>query len=321
MFHHSGSDSSRRLDVARKPGDAPLELSQLRTFLAVHRAGSLTAAARTLGLSQSTVTTRIRALEQQLGTSLFERLPRGVASTNAAAELASEVAGPLDELASVAEPDRNEPPAPIEPVHLAGPAELLSVRVLPSLAPMLGSGVRIRATFGLAEDLLGGLRSGRFDLVLSVARPRGRVVNAVPLADEELVLVCAPTTAAHVDRTRLRGGDPTPLHGIPLVAYAEDLALTRHYWRHVFGTRPTERAGIVVPDLRAMLATVAAGTGLTVLPRYLCESELAAGELVDLPEPTAPPVNTLFLAQRADATENHHVTLVRQELLRVAGSW
>ncbi|SDP93349.1 DNA-binding transcriptional regulator, LysR family [Actinopolyspora xinjiangensis] len=321
MLHHPSTDSPRRLDTARRAGESSLDLPQLRTFLAVYRAGSFTAASKLLGLSQSTVTTRIRALEERLGTPLFERLPRGVASTASAVELAAEVAAPLDELASVAERDRNEPATPSEPVRLAGPATLLSVRVLPSLAPSIGSGIRLGVTFGQPGELLNGLRGGRFDLVLSTARPRGRAVNAVPLLDEELVLVCAPGTATRIDRVRLRDRDPAALGGIPLVAYADDLPLAREYWRHVFGTRPTEQATIVVPDLRAIRSTVTAGQGIAVLPRYLCESELVSGELTDPLEPANPPENTVFLAQRADATENHHVTLLRQELLRIAGSW
>lgn len=79
---------------------APLDISLLRTFLAVHRAGSFTAAARLLGLSQPTVTTQMRSLEEQLGRELFERQPRGVVPTSVADELAAEVAAPLDALAA-----------------------------------------------------------------------------------------------------------------------------------------------------------------------------------------------------------------------------
>ena len=51
-----------------------MDLALLRTFVAVHRAGSFTRAARLLGLSQPAVTGQIRALERQLGRPLFLRL-------------------------------------------------------------------------------------------------------------------------------------------------------------------------------------------------------------------------------------------------------
>lgn len=119
---------------------APLDLSLLRTFLAVHRAGSFTAAARLLGLSQPTVTTQIRSLEDQLGRELFERRPRGVVSTSVADELAARVAAPLDALATVTDRGGFGADVAPEPVHVAGPAELLCTRVLPALAPLTGQG-------------------------------------------------------------------------------------------------------------------------------------------------------------------------------------
>ena len=58
-----------------------------RTFLAVSRDGSLSAAARRIGLTQPTVGRQIEALEARLGTSLFTRSPRGLVPTMAAREL------------------------------------------------------------------------------------------------------------------------------------------------------------------------------------------------------------------------------------------
>jgi len=73
-----------------------------------------------------------------------------------------------------------------------------------------------------------------------------------------------------------------------------------------------------MPDLNAVKAAVAGGTGFTVLPRYLCAGELASGELVLLHEPDDPPINTAFLVQRPGAAANPHVALVRDHLLQAA---
>src|SRR3546814_5391378 len=54
--------------------------------LAVHRAGSLTAAADALGIDHSTVFRRLNALEKKLGVRLFERLPGGSYRATAAGE-------------------------------------------------------------------------------------------------------------------------------------------------------------------------------------------------------------------------------------------
>ncbi|MEV5877488.1 LysR family transcriptional regulator [Streptomyces sp. NPDC052101] len=81
-------------------GSGLIDLNLLRTFLAVHRLGSFTAAAR-LSLSQSTVTTQMRALENRLGHEPFERRAHGVNPLPHADELAMRLSAPLDQLADI----------------------------------------------------------------------------------------------------------------------------------------------------------------------------------------------------------------------------
>ncbi|WP_030762084.1 LysR family transcriptional regulator [Streptomyces sp. NRRL F-2664] len=60
-----------------------MTLDDLRVFVAVCRAGSLSAVARDLGCTQSAVSQHVRRLEKQTGTSLLERHARGVVPTEA----------------------------------------------------------------------------------------------------------------------------------------------------------------------------------------------------------------------------------------------
>ncbi|MFE3032691.1 LysR family transcriptional regulator [Streptomyces canus] len=297
---------------------APLDLNLLRTFLSVYRTGSFTAGARLLGLSQPTVTTQIRTLERQLGRELFERGARGVTPAPYADELAARIVQPLDSLAAVAGASGSAEDGPAEPVHLAGPAELLSRCVLPGLAPLVDQGVRLRITPGLTEPLLDDLRAGRHDLVIATYRPRGRTLTALPLNDEEFVLVAAPAWARRIGAPEHLAA---ALHGVPLVAYAEDLPIVRRYWRHVFGRRLVRQPALTMPDLNGVKAAVVGGTGFTVLPRYLCAEELTSGALTLLHDPADPPINTGFLVQRPGTSGNPHVTLVRDHLLQAAGDW
>ncbi|MFI6522928.1 LysR family transcriptional regulator [Spirillospora sp. NPDC050679] len=302
-------------DGAPAPAGPVADLNLLRTFLEVYRSGSFTAAAGLLGLSQPTVTAQIRSLERQTGRELFERLPRGVAPTSVAHDLAARVAAPLEALAAVAEHDEQR-----APVHVAGPAELVCTRVLPALAPLVAEGVRLRVALGLTEPLLEGLRAGRHDLVVATFRPRGRTLVAVPLTDEEFVLVAAPAWADRV-KERLGREGPAALHAVPLVTYAEDVPIARRYWRHVFGARLSRPAAVTVPDLRGVLAAVVAGAGFTVLPRYLCQAELASGALVLLHEPDDPPINTGYLVQRPGRPDNPDVARIRDLVVDAGRAW
>lgn len=60
-----------------------LEWSDLNLVLAICRSGTLSGAARTLGINHSTVFRRINAIEEKLGVRLFDRLPMGYAMTEA----------------------------------------------------------------------------------------------------------------------------------------------------------------------------------------------------------------------------------------------
>jgi DNA-binding transcriptional LysR family regulator len=293
----------------------PLDLNQLRTFLAVHRAGSFTAAAHVLGVSQSTVTAQIRALETRLGRELFERRARGVAPLPYADELAGQVAAPLDRLSDVADGNRT---AVAEPVHLAGPAEFLGAVGMRLLAPLVAEGVQLRISTGLTEGLLEELRAGRHDLVISTRRPVERGLVAEALADEEFVLVVAPEWAE-----RLRGAAlPEALADVPVVAYDTDLPIIRRYWRYVFSDRVLAPGRVTtIPDLRGVRAAVVAGAGWSVLPKYLCRAELDDGSLTVLYRPDEAPLNTAFLVHRAGGSVNPHVGLVRRRLVAAAKAW
>ena len=301
----------------------PLDLNQLRTFLAVHRSGSFTAAAHLLGLSQSTVTTQIRALETRLGRELFERRARGVVPLPYADDLAAQVASPLDRLSGLT--DDADTPA-TEPVHLAGPAEFLGAVGMGLVAPLIAAGVQLRVTTGLTDDLLDELRAGRHDLVISTRRPNSRGLVSEPFADEEFVLVAAPLWAERLKGTALPAALPAPLPaalaGIPLIAYDGDLPIIRRYWRYVFNQRLTAPAQLTtIPDLRGIRTAVVAGAGWTVLPKYLCRAELDSGALTLLHEPDEAPLNTAYLVRRPGGSANPHVAEVRHHLLAAAKAW
>ncbi|WP_205650152.1 LysR family transcriptional regulator [Actinoplanes solisilvae] len=258
-----------------------MDLDLLRTFLAVYRAGSITAAARRLGLSQPTVTAQLKALEAATGRPLFTRLPRGVTPTPAGDLLARRVSDPLDQLARVTELD--EPAGLAAVVHLGGPAEFLTEVVLPALAALVAEGLQLRVTFGLPDELAAGLRDGAIDVAMLSQRPRVRGLHVEAIGDEDFLFV----------------GPPGGTVEAPLIAYAEDLPIIRRYWLSEFGERPPRDAAVVVPSLLAVRALVLAGAGCSVLPEYLVADDLAASRLVRLHEPALGPLNTVYLATRA----------------------
>ena len=79
----------------------PPNWDDLRIFLSLAREGTLTTAARALGVSHPTVARRVQALEKQIGARLFERLPDRFVPTAAGAELLADTLSLLFEGARV----------------------------------------------------------------------------------------------------------------------------------------------------------------------------------------------------------------------------
>jgi DNA-binding transcriptional LysR family regulator len=289
-------------------------LAQLQTFLAVYRTASLTRAAAQLHLSQPSVSAHLRALETELGHPLFLRHARGVAPTPRGDALARDIAPHLDALHAVQL--RMRAPSGDATVHLGGPADLLSARAVPALAALVREGVHIRTRTGIAEPLIAALSADELDLVIATRQVRAKGIRHEALFDEELVLIAAPAWARRLQRI-----DPSTLEAVPLVAFDDDLPLMRRYWRKVFGARLRRVPAITLADLRGVCGAVAAGAGISVVPRYVAAPLIASGELVE-PHPSAkPPSNRLSLAYRPAALDRPGVREVHATLLRAAPGW
>ncbi|WP_282791231.1 LysR family transcriptional regulator [Streptomyces sp. CC224B] len=300
-----------------------MDLALLRTFVTVHRAGSFTRAAALLGLSQPAVTSQIRTLERQLGRPLFLRQARGVTPTTMGDELAHKAAPHLDALVEIAEAGIDEDSS-VRTLHLAGPPEFTAERALPSLTSLAGGDgqrIALRASFGNAEEVLEGLAAGHHDLAITTARPRGALLTATPLCDEEHVLVAAPRWASLIGPGKLRRKGALTVENLPVVEVHESLPFVSRYWAAVFDSRPAAAGAVIVPDLRAVLACVVQGAGLAVLPRYLCASALERGEIAALLDPAVPPLRTYFLVVRTGTLAMPPVARAHEWLLRAAVGW
>ena len=294
------------------------DLALLRSFLAVYRAGSVTAAAPVLSLTQPAVSGHIRSLEAQLGRTLFVRLPRGISPTPAGHDLARSVGPHLDAVASVVESVRAGGATPEGTLYLGGPAEFVERLVLPAIAPLATRDIQVRVQLGLPEDLVARLPGGDLDLVVATRRVSRRNIEYEPLYVEQFVLVAAPVWARQIPSSAIDAAGARALDGVPLIAYSEELPVIGRYWGEVFEADVPEPQ-ILVPDLRAVVAAAVAGAGVTAAPRYRCADDIARGRLVELHQPSRLPENTIFLAWKAGALVSPRIAAARDILVREIG--
>ncbi|GAA2483276.1 LysR family transcriptional regulator [Streptomyces gobitricini] len=256
----------------------------LHTFATLARTGSFTATAAELHVAQSTVTVQIRALERELGTRLFDRLPSGALLTESGRRLLEEAGNVLDAVARLRAGTGGDG-AVRGRVTVGTPESLCSTR-LPGVIAALRTGhpdvdVRLHAA-GTARSVE-GLRSGHLDLALSLEEEGDFPdLTAEPIGREPLGLLCSP-------------GHPLAARTRPVTW--EELAAESYFLleQGCSYSDALERRLLAVPGARPRLTRfgsvdaargcVAAGLGLTLLPLTTVEDHLRQGRLVRIPGP------------------------------------
>jgi DNA-binding transcriptional LysR family regulator len=295
-------------------------LSQLRSFQSIYRLGSFSKAAEHLNLTQPALSKQIQQLEQRLGHTLFTRLPRGIAATPAAHELARRIGQHLDALESLSDTFKLGSSSLAGTVYLGGPSEFLGAKVLPALADLYEESIQLRVKLGQPETLLEELQAGALDMFVSTVRLSRPGLDTTALYLEELVLVGNAYWANKLPAKQLAAKGPELLSQTPLLAYSEDLPLLRRFWRKTFSKVPETTATLVIPDLRAVVQSAKAGAGVTVVPRYLVEEELESGDLLELYKAPKPSANQLYLVSQGKKV-HARVAYLRDRLMRASQSW
>jgi molybdate transport repressor ModE-like protein len=265
----------------------PLDWEDLRVFVALARSGSLSAAARELGISHATVGRRIAALEETLSQALFDRRADGyVLTAHGAAVL--ELAEEMDDraLAIVRRVRRDE--------GLTGTVRLTAVETIAErfLIPRLAEfhhrhpGIDLEV---VTDPRSLSLAKREADLAVRLARPQAGELVTRRLATVAYGVYVAP------------GGDESAWVGAD-----DSLAdLPESVWlsRNAAGARVALRAN----SLAAQFAAVRAGFGKALLPRWFAEEE---GGFVSLQPPAPPPVREAWLVVHRDLKDVPRVRAV-----------
>ncbi len=186
------------------------ELKPYAVFAETVATGSMSAAARRLGMSPSAVSQTIRALELQAGVTLLHRSTRKLALTEAG-ERCYPHCRRLLEMARAATDSlvqaRDEPTGEL---RVAAPVGFAS-HIAPALAPLLAQSPHLRLRL-LVDDAMIDLLDARIDIAIRVGRLADSSWIARPLCELEMIGCAAPAYLA-------RHGTP----GVP-----QDLA--GHHW-------------------------------------------------------------------------------------------
>ena len=288
-----------------------METDLLRSFAAVVRTGSFTAAARELGYVQSTVTGHVQALERRFGERLLDRLPTGALATEAGHRLLLHAERLLDLEALMAAEVPSGGGRPAGRVRLVAPESLCAYRLPALLGELRAAAPDVRLTLapGGTAQALAAVRNGGADAALllepALVAPD---LSVEALGGEELALLAAAASASDATPTtweRLADHDALLLEDG--CSYSDEVA------RHLLTAGQPDSRRVRFGSIEAVKRCVAAGWGWTVLPAVTAVTDLRAGTLAVLPGPL-PPAPTVHLATHPDRTLTTATRLVLDEL-------
>ncbi len=236
-----------------------LDLDALQIFRTVAEQGSITRAAATLNRVQSNVTTRVKQLEERLGTQLFVRNRRKLA-LSPEGELLLAYADELLRLSSEAQAAvKSGTP---RGAFRIGTLESTAAARLPSILARYHReypDVRIELVTGTSGALVARVHAFEIEAAF-VAEPfTAAGLDSLHVFDEELVVI-VPRGAAKVGR-------PRDVAGRTVIAFAAGCSYRRRLEEWLGGGGIVPGQVMEFGSYHAIIACVAAGTGIAIVPR------------------------------------------------------
>jgi DNA-binding transcriptional LysR family regulator len=243
-----------------------LGTSMLRIVQAVAENGSVSAAARALGYSQSAVSRQVASAERQVGRALFERTISGMRPTRAGTVLLRHVSSALRELddAALALASSHAPHPPLRLGAFPSAAAIVIPHVIQALA---AAEIKVTTRQAPTPSLVRAVRAGTLDYALVTQRPPFR-----PLDDQTPSLIFEPLLETTLMLAVAANGPLAQTATISAEQAAAALwvappASTQDPHLGVWPGLPGRpRVGHRASDWLTRLLIVAAGGGVTTIP-------------------------------------------------------
>jgi len=257
-----------------------MDLRRLEILAKVAELGSFSRAAEALGLTQPTVSEHVRALEDELGVQLLDRLGRGATPTPAG-QLLLGYARRLLALARETRQALDRFQGRMSGELVVGGSTIPGEYVLPGLIGQFKSkypDISIALLIGDTRQVSEWVETGRVEVAVVGARPAPRALEARELMSDELIVV-VPADHAWVGRRAVTLAD---VRGEPLVV-RERGSGSREALERALAAAGLDLSGFrVVGEMgstQAIKQAVRAGVGVSLISRRAVEDECRANLL------------------------------------------
>ncbi|WP_270933559.1 LysR family transcriptional regulator [Falsiroseomonas oryzae] len=255
-----------------------MDLKQLRYLQAIAEEGSFSRAARVLGLSQPSLSQRMRELELELGGELFLRGSFGVRLTDLGTMVVGQGAAILRQVEQIRTEARSRTGDPVGEVALGLPTTValhLTVPIVREVSRRF-PGLRLRVVESMSGYLQEWLASGRIDLAVLYKVDGAPGLKISPILTEDLYLI-----AARLGHEEDRASIPmAELAALPLVLPSREHGLRQHIEAAVAQAGVALHVGVEIESLVHMKELVRDGDRFTILPFAAVREEIRDGSLI-----------------------------------------
>jgi DNA-binding transcriptional LysR family regulator len=253
-----------------------MDLDALADFVAVVKAGAITAGARARGQPKQSVSRRLLLLEQELGVRLFDRSTRALRLTAEGAllnERAGRILADLEETRRALKDRASEPEGPL---RISAPV-LLGQTVLGAVAAAyVRAHPKVKLDLVLSDRRVDLIEEG-FDAAIRVGPVTEQDLVGRLFATSETILVAAPQAIQTIGSPR----KPQDLVGKPCIVFGDGRASMIWRLQHGEETQDVAVTGpLSVSSLKLAHDVAVAGGGIANLPAFLARDALASGALV-----------------------------------------
>lgn len=258
------------------------DLNDMVFFAEVAEQGGFAAAARHLGLPKSKLSRRVAGLETRLGVRLLQRTTRKLSLTQAGELYLRHCVAMRDAADAANEAMQQASTEPRGVIKVACPVTLAQSTLGPILSGFLAQYPQVRLDVQVTNRVVDLIEEG-FDVALRV---RGSLEDSGSLVVKNLgltqaLLVASPQQLARQGQA-MASQDLTRLDTISMSCASDGKAT----W-HLAGPDGKlfaleHRPRLVADDLLTLKFAVLGGTGMCVLPDYMCKGELQSGQLVEV---------------------------------------
>jgi len=171
-----------------------MELRSIQYFVQVADEGSITRTAEKIGIAQPALSRHIQHLEEELGTQLLTRLPRGVRLTTSGRDFLDHARAIVLDVTRASEQVRGKARAARGTVVM-GTSPTVAPLLLPGCVARARDqcpGVTLKVIEGFSPQLLDALLTGRLQVAVMTNPPRTTSLAMTPLCSEPLAVVARP---------------------------------------------------------------------------------------------------------------------------------